>query len=341
MMQKRFIQVVVIGLLVGLLFSPLFGTKNVEARAQKIAYVITGTLGDKGFFDSGYAGLQKAKDDYDVSRIKSVESFNAVDWEPNLRNSAQAGYELIFTGGTPMRDYVAKLAPLFPKQHFVLFDGQLTGIDNVISVEYGEEQGAYVAGVLAALMTTRTDVKGINRDKKVGFIGGMDIAVGRNWLQGFQQGVASVDPKIEVLYAFAGSFGDPAKGKELALAQYGQGADVVLHAAGDTGLGVIEAAAEAGAFAIGSDANQDSIKPGHVLTSVMKRVDKSLYDVATMHFKGPWKGGQTFMYNVVNDGVVLTDMSVIGNKVPKDVRDKVAKAIEGIKDGSIKVVRDR
>ncbi|HAN86139.1 MAG TPA: BMP family ABC transporter substrate-binding protein, partial [Firmicutes bacterium] len=91
MMQKRFIQVVVIGLLVGLLFSPLFGTKNVEARAQKIAYVITGTLGDKGFFDSGYAGLQKAKDDYDVSRIKSVESFNAVDWEPNLRNSAQAG----------------------------------------------------------------------------------------------------------------------------------------------------------------------------------------------------------------------------------------------------------
>ncbi|MGE5572601.1 MAG: BMP family lipoprotein [Bacteroidota bacterium] len=340
-MQKRFIQVVAVGLLVGLFFGPVFGSKHADAKTQNIAYVITGTLGDKGFFDSGWAGLQKAKADYGVGRIKCIESFNPVDWEPNLRNAAQAGYDLIIAGGTPMRDYVAKLAPLFPKQHFVLFDGELSGIDNVISVEYGEEQGAYVAGVLAALMTTRTEVKGINPDKKVGFIGGMDIAVGRNWLQGFQQGVASVDPKIEVLYAFAGSFGDPAKGKELALAQYGQGADVILHAAGDTGLGVIEAAAEAGAFAIGSDSDQDSIKPGHVLTSVMKRVDKSLYDVATMHFKGPWRGGQNFMYNVVNDGVVLTEMSVIGDRVPKDIRAQVARTIQGIKDGSIKVVRNR
>ena len=332
---------IVVGLLIGLLFSPVIGTQYADAKAQNIAYVITGTLGDKGFFDSGYEGLQNAKADYGVGKIKVIESFNPVDWEPNLRNSAQAGYNLIVAGGTPMRDYVAKLAPLFPKQHFVLFDGKLTGIANVISVEYGEEQGAYVAGVLAALMTTRTEVEGINKDKKVGFIGGMDIAVGRNWLQGFKQGVASVDPKIEVLYAFAGSFGDPAKGKELALAQYGQGADVILHAAGDTGLGVIEAAEGANAFAIGSDANQDSIKPGHVLTSIMKRVDNSLHDVATMHFKGPWKGGETFMYNVVNDGVILTDMSVIGDKVPEEVRAEIAKTIEGIKDGSIKVVRDR
>lgn len=340
-MNNRLMKVIVVGLLIGLLFTPVIGTQYADAKAQNIAYVITGTLGDKGFFDSGYDGLQRAKADYGVGKIKVIESFNPVDWEPNLRNSAQAGYDLIFAGGTPMKDYVAKLAPLFPKQHFVLFDGQLTGIDNVISVEYGEEQGAYVAGVLAALMTTKTEVEGINKDKKVGFIGGMDIAVGRNWLQGFQQGVASVDPKIEVLYAFAGSFGDPAKGKELALAQYGQGADVILHAAGDTGLGVIEAAEEAGAFAIGSDANQDSIKPGHVLTSIMKRVDNSLFDVSTMHFKGPWKGGETFMYNVVNDGVILTDMSVIGDKVPKDVRAEIDNTIAGIKDGSIKVVRDR
>ena len=340
--MKKVAAILVLGALVlGVVGCSQSGGNNAKKSNSKIAYVITGTLGDEGFFDSGYEGLGKAKEEFQAQEVKSIESFNPVDWEPNLRNATQAGYDLIFAGGTPMKDYVAKLAPQFPDLHFVLFDGKLTDIDNVISVEYGEEQGAYVAGVLAALMTTATDVAGINPEKKVGFIGGMDIAVGQNWLHGFEQGVKSVDPEIEVLSAFAGTFGDPAKGKELALAQYEQGADVILHGAGDTGLGVLEAAKVAGCYAIGSDADQDSLQPGHVLTSIMKRVDNSLYNAAEMHYTDKWEGGQTFMYNIENDGVVLTDMSVIGDKVPAEIKEKVQSTIDDIKSGKIEVERIR
>lgn len=340
----RYLKKMMAILVLGALVFGVVGCSNSNgetAKDSKIAYVITGTLGDEGFFDSGYEGLGQAKEEFKAQEVKSIESFDPVDWEPNLRNAAQAGYDLIFAGGTPMKDYVAKLAPQFPDIHFVLFDGKITDIENVISVEYGEEQGAYVAGVLAALMTTETDIEGINPEKKVGFIGGMDIAVGQNWLNGFKQGVAAVDPEIEVLSAFAGDFGDPAKGKELALAQYEQGADVILHGAGDTGLGVLEAAKVSGHYAIGSDADQDGLQPGHVLTSVMKRVDNSLYNVAEMHYTDKWEGGQTFMYNIENDGVVLTDMSTIGDKVPEAVREKVQSTIDDIKSGKIEVERIR
>ncbi|NLG86430.1 MAG: BMP family ABC transporter substrate-binding protein [Firmicutes bacterium] len=340
--MKKVAAILVLGALVlGVVGCSNSGENKTKSSNSKIAYVITGTLGDEGFFDSGYEGLCRAKDEFNVQEVKSIESFDPVDWEPNLRNAAQAGYDLIFAGGTPMKDYVEKLAPQFPNLHFVLFDGKITGIENVISVEYGEEQGAYVAGVLAALMTTETDIEGINPEKKVGFIGGMDIAVGQNWLNGFKQGVKAIDPEIEVLSAFAGTFGDPGKGKELALAQYEQGADVILHAAGDTGLGVLEAAKVAGRYAIGSDADQDNLQPGHVLTSIMKRVDNSLFNAAEMHYSDKWEGGQSFMYNIENDGVVLTDMSVIGDKVPAEIKAKVQSAIDDIKSGKIKVERIR
>ena len=178
------------------------------------------------------------------------------------------------------------VAPEFPDTDFVIID-MVVDQPNVRSVVFNEHEGSYLVGVLAA-MASETG--------KVGFVGGMDIPLIRKFACGYVQGVKAANPDAEVFQNMTGTTGaawnDPVKGGELAKSQIDRGADVVYHAAGGTGVGVLQAAADAGKLGIGVDSNQNHLHPGHVLTSMLKRVDNAVYDAMMDVQNGEWTVGR-------------------------------------------------
>ena len=186
-----------------------------------------------------------------------------------------------------------------------------------------------------------TDIEGVNKDHIIGWVGGMDIPVLHDFYTGYEQGAQYIDPDIQILQAFAGEWQNPLKGKELTLAQYDQGADIVMNVASGTGAGVLEAAKEAGKYAIGVDLNQDNDQPGSVLTSMVKRVDNACYLVIKSVVDGSFKGGTTQYLDLAKGGVSLTDFSVmkeaLGDKFPQDIVDKVNDLSDQIISGKIVV----
>ena len=294
------------------------------AKKFKVAYVISNNLGDKSFFDSGFAGLEKAKAELGIE-YKVIQSANSADWEPNLKAAAEEDYDLIIAAASQMHDAVKTVAPQFPDKKFVYLDDIVDG-KNVASIIFAQNEGSFIAGALASLMTTHTELPGMNPEKIVGWVGGADIAVLHDFLIGYEQGAKAVDPDTKVLSSFAGSFSDPAKGKELTLAQYSQGADIVMNVASATGIGILEGAKDAGKYAIGVDSDQDGVYPGSILSSMLKRIDNACFDQIKLAMDKKWKAG-SFEYGLKNKGVGLTDMTVMGDKIPKDVREKL-KAIE-------------
>jgi basic membrane protein A len=174
----------------------------------------------------------------------------------------------------------------YPQVHFALVDGRVEGLGNVASLLFREEEGSFLVGAQAALKS-ETGV--------IGFVGGMEVALIRRFEAGFRAGAMAVRPDVKVLVNYAGvtpsAFTDPVKGKELTLSQIGRGADVVFHAAGTTGNGVIEAARQKGTLAIGVDSNQNYMAPGSVLTSMEKRVDRAVYETIRSLALGDFSGG--------------------------------------------------
>ncbi|WP_425060187.1 Membrane lipoprotein TmpC [Sporomusa carbonis] len=309
-------------------------TSKDTGKKFKVAYVISNNLGDKSFFDSGYAGLERAKKELGIE-YKVIQSANSADWEPNLKAAAEEDYDLIIAAASQMHDAVKNVAPQFPDKKFVYIDDVVEG-NNIASITFAQNEGSFLAGALAALMTTHTELPGMNQDKIVGWVGGADIAVLHDFLIGYEQGAKYIDPSTKVLSSFAGSFSDPAKGKELTLAQYSQGADIVMNVASATGVGILEAAKDAGKYAIGVDSDQDGVYPGHILSSMLKRIDNSCFDQIRLAMEKNWKAGH-FEYGLKNKGVGLTDMTVMGDKIPKDVRDKLAEIEKKVASGEIVV----
>ncbi len=268
--------------------------------------------------------------------------------------------------------------------------GWVGGMDVPVLHDFyvGYEQGAKYIGAAAAMFTKCTDIEGVNDKNIIGWVGGMDVPVLHDFYVGYEQGakyiapdievlqsfagtwsdplkgkeltlaqydqgadivmnVASgtgagvLDPDIEVLQSFAGTWSDPLKGKELTLAQYDQGADIVMNVASGTGAGVLEGAKEAGKYAIGVDLNQDNDQPGSILTSMVKRVDTASYTVIESVVKDKFEGNTTEYLEVANEGVGLTDFSVmkehLGDQFPQEIIDKVNELAEKIKNGEIVV----
>ena len=223
---------------------------------------------------------------------------------------------------------------------FAIIDGVVKG-DNVASSTFAQNEGSFLAGAAAALFTTKTDVTGINDKKIIGWVGGMDIPVLSDFFVGYEQGAKYIDPSIQILKSYAGSFNDPLKGKELTVAQYSQGADIVMNVASGTGNGILEAAKEEGKFAIGVDLNQDDVYPGSILTSMLKRVDVATFMAIESAVKGTFKGNVTNYLDISNGGVSLTDMSTmktaLGDKFPADLLTKIQELEVKVKSGEIKV----
>ncbi|WP_095589530.1 BMP family lipoprotein [Actibacterium ureilyticum] len=229
---------------------------------------------DKSFNEAAFNGAERWAKETGGTYL-DIEMQSEAQREQALRRFAEAGANPIITTGFAMADPVAEVAPDYPEITFVNIDGFLAEIpDNVLMIAFEEHQGSYLVGILAA-MASKTGT--------VGFVGGMDVPLIRHFACGYAQGAKSVNPDIKIVANMTGTtpaaWNDPVKGGELAKAQYSQGADVIYAAAGGTGVGVLQAAADEGIYSIGVDSNQNHLHPGSVLTSMLKRVDVAVYDV--------------------------------------------------------------
>lgn len=307
----------------------------------KVALVIPGALGDKSFFDSAHAGIIEAEKDFDIDVQIIESSYQPAEWEPALRDAAEGGYDLIITGTFQMIDHVQDLAGEYPHQSFVVFDSApddpADARDNVYYILYAQNEGSFLAGAFAALITAYTDLVGVNPDNTIGFIGGLDIPVINDFRVGYEQGARYVNPDIQVLTSFVEDFNDPAKAKELTLAQFDRGADIVFHAAGAAGLGALEAAADSGLYAIGVDLNQNHLHPGSVLTSMLKRVDNSLYRAISLAIEDNLPLGQVEVLGIQEAAVGLAKDEYYDQYVPTDIQQKMETIEQELVDGAVEV----
>jgi basic membrane protein A len=310
-------------------------TSTSSGSGDKIALVSdTGGLDDKGFNQFSVAGFKRGVTDFGF-QDRIYVSKTADDYLPNLTAAAQDGNKFVLAVGYLLGPSVAQAADQFPNVKFAGID-QFYGGDgckkagtctrpNVVGMVYPTEQSGYVAGVVAALMT---------KSKTVSTVGGKKIPSVDNWIAGFQQGVHDTKPGIKTLNAYSQDFEDLAKCKEIALDQISHGSDVVFQVAGKCGLGALDAACEKGKIGIGVDVDQSG-QGKCVLTSALKPLETSVYDMVKTYHDGAFKGGANKFYGVqeLPDAQLLTPFQ---GSVPQSVKDAVAKAEKGLKDGSIK-----
>lgn len=308
-------------------------------KPLKVAIVYTGLLGDKSYNDSANIGAKKATDDFGVE-VTSLEGLTAQEWEANLISACEDDYDLIIGASSNIADFIQEHGPNYPDKMFAVIDTTVD-LPNVQSISFAQNEGSFLAGAAAALFTQHTEIEGVNDKAIIGWVGGMDIPVLHDFYTGYEQGAKYVNPDIKILQSFAGSWTDPLKGKELTLAQFDQGADIVMNVASGTGPGILEAAKEAGKYAIGVDLDQDNDQPGSVLTSMVKRVDSAVYLTIQSAVEGDFQGGSTKYLSLAENGVSLTDFSVmkehLGDKFPQEIVDKVDELAKKIIDGEIKV----
>ncbi len=300
-----------------------------------------GGLGDKSFNDLSYAGLQRAESELGVE-IEVVESGEATDYENNITQLVNAGFNPIFAVGFLMTDTLIKVAPQSPETTFggidIFFEEPAA---NVVGLNFKEQEAAYLAGVMAAMLTTQTEVDDRINDKKViGFVGGMEIPAVQRFKIGYEAGAKSVDPAIEVKSVYTGSFTDQQKGAEAAKAMIEGGADIIFAAAGQTGNGSFSAAKDNKALFIGVDADQYNTltDPGDtIVTSAVKRVDNAVFQTVEAAVKGELKGGENKVFGLAEDGVGLAEFHEWDSKMPQEIKDAIAKAQEDIKSGAVTV----
>ncbi|MEO1398122.1 MAG: BMP family ABC transporter substrate-binding protein, partial [Pseudomonadota bacterium] len=229
-----------------------------------------GGKNDKSFNEAAFTGAERFKTETGTE-YKDFEIQNDAQREQAMRRFARDGHNPVVAIGFSQAAALEKVAKEFPDTKFAIVD-MVVQQPNVRSILFTEHEGSYLVGVMAAKAS---------KTGKVGFVGGMDIPLIRKFACGYVQGVKSVNPDFEVFQNMTGTTGaawnDPVKGGELAKSQIDRGADVVYHAAGGTGIGVLQAAADAGALGIGVDSNQNGMHPGKVLTSMLKRVDNAVY----------------------------------------------------------------
>lgn len=293
-----------------------------------------GGRGDKSFNDAAYAGLERAQRDLGIEFV-TMETGEGTDREAALRQLAAGGQQLVFGVGFLFSDDIRRLAEEFPDVKFACVDYTVqegeTLPPNLVALKFREEEGSYLVGALAGLMT---------ETGTVGFVGGMEIPLIKKFEAGYRAGVMAVRPDARVLVKYAGTTGnafkDPTKGKELALAEYHDGADIIFHASGSTGLGVFEAARELDKLAIGVDADQWDEAPRYVLTSMIKRVDNAVYDTILEVSQGGWSGG-VHVFGLADDGVGWVYDANNRGMIPDPVKAQVDTLEARIERGAIEV----
>jgi basic membrane protein A len=339
--MKRLIASAALGLLT--LIAPAYAD-----GPKSVALFINGTLGDKSFFDSAQRGMDRLQSELGLETRTVEAGWDPTRWEAGLIDLADSGeYDTIITGTFTMVDYVERISAEYPDIKFMLFDGivnyEKCGCVNVHSILFKQNEASYLAGALAATLTI-SEGPGRNPDKVLGFLGGMEIPVIKDFLVGYTAGAQSVLPDVTVLGQYANNFADPAVGKEIALAQYGQNADIVFAVAGGTGQGALEAAVDQGKIAIGVDSDQSAIYADSnpaiskaIVTSVLKNVDNALVNAMTRYKNGEEIFGTPDAQGLATGGVGLAINDVTRSYVSPETLAMIDDLTKKIIDGTIKV----
>ena len=312
----------------------------------RVVLLINGTLGDRSFFDSAHNGLQMIEEQLNAE-VRTIEmSYDQTRWEPTLWDVSEQDWDMIILGTWQMTEFLQDIAAEFPDNRYVIFDTAVDyslGLENVYSILYKQNEGSFLAGALAA-MVTNSDMELSNDQKMIGFLGGMDIPVINDFLVGYIEGALYVDEDIDVYVSYIGSFDDSATGKEMALAQYNAGVDIGFNVAGQAGLGQLDAAQEVNRYALGVDSDQamvfaesDPEKAELVLTSMLKRVDNSLLRAAEMHLDGTLPYGQAEELGLVEEAVGLANNEFYQRNVPAEMRQQLEELADMIVSGEITV----
>jgi basic membrane protein A len=314
------------------------GAEAAEAGAapQTVVYLINGALGDNAFYDSGQAGIDQLAADYGVETRTIECNFDAGQYEPALQ--AAVGYsDVIFVISYGFEDQLMEFADQYPDKVFVNIDTVVQNEGGTItSVDFIEEESAYLTGVVAGMLTLDTSVPNINEDKIIGAVGGDVDPVIDAFMFAYENGAHSVDPEISVERKYLGDWEDSAKGKQAALQLYDAGADVVFQIAAAAGIGVLQAAGERDLYAIGVDTNQNDIVPGHVVASDIKDVGQAIQQVYATVVDGTYEPGAVLKYGLAS-GAVDVVFDAQEQVLPQDIIDHVDDLRQQIIDGDLVV----
>jgi basic membrane protein A len=284
---------------------------------------------DKSFNNSAFNGAMEAKKALGVT-VSTVDAADNNAFDGLLRKFAEKKFDLVIGIGFAQMDAMAKVSKQFPDTKFAIVDAEVKN-PNVRSLLFEEHEGSYLVGAIAAMLS---------KSGKVGFVGGMEIPLIRRFEMGYKAGAQKVNPKADVMSGFVGmtseAWNNPTKAKEIANSQYTKGAEVVFHAAGASGLGVFDAAEEKKKLAIGVDSNQNYMKPGIIATSMLKRVDRAVFDTIQDTKNGKFSAGVK-RFGLANEGVDYAIDEHNKKLLPKEVLDKVNALKKDIISGKIKV----
>lgn len=303
-------------------------TKNVK---KNIAIVYsTGGKGDKSFNDSAFRGLQKAQKELGITFKEYEPKDPSSEAKDILMQYAESGeYDLIIGVGYTIKDSLTAVAQSFPDQKFAIIDDEIK-LPNVVSLKYKEEEGSFLVGAVAAMMT---------KTGTIGFVGANESDLIKKFYDGYEQGAKYVKPDIKVLKVYIGgsnAFNDPASAKAKTETLIQQKADVIYHASGASGAGVFQAVKEKNVYGIGVDSNQDGLYPGTILTSMMKYVDNTVFDTIKSVVDGNFKA-ETKVFGIKENGVGTTDFEFTKDKIGEENIKKLEQIKQDIRDGKIVV----
>lgn len=293
-------------------------------------------LGDQSFNDMAYAGLFKIKKEFGTHLVFEDSEKSDAAFGASMQRLIEKGSDIIVANGFYMQELVEKYARQHPEVHFILQDAVVEGLDNVVCILYSVNEGSFLAGAFAALMSN---------SRQVGFIGGVDIPIMHSFRKGFKQGVQHISPKVSVEERFISiapdfsGFKNPSKAHDIAVEFYESGIDIIFSAAGLSGNGVIQAAKETGKFAIGVDSDQDYMAQGNVITSMMKRLDVATYTEVKKVIEGNSRSGPV-TYGLAEEGVGLSPMKFTRHLIPFSVTSEIEEIKRDIISGKITVTEN-
>ena len=320
-----------------------------QEETVKVACMLNGLLGDKGLLDSAAEGVQRAEAELDGLEVKVIEAgYDASKWEATLEDLSSQDYDIIITGLYSMKEYVQLIAPEYPDVKYIVFDTtpdyEQYDLGNVFSITYMQNEGAFLAGALAALVS-QSDMPLVNSENNIiSVVGGSDSPVINDFVVGYIQGAKYVDPSITVLNAYIASVSDAPKCKDVSLQMYAQNSNVNFSPSGGAVMGSMDAAKEAGKYVIGVDADQamqfietDPEMADLVLTSSIKNVGQSLYLALERYLNNDIPWGTSEVMGLEEGTVGLAKNEIYEKTVPQEIKDQIDEIEQKVISGEIEV----
>ena len=312
---------------------------EIDEEALKVALLVPGNLGDKSFFDSANNGMQLIEEQLGAE-IKVVEmGVDQTKWEPTVLDFSDQDWDIIISGMWDMTPVLNEVAELYPDNHYINFDtSDETVAENVYAMFYKTNELSFLAGSLAALQAEAAG------SDTIGFIGGMDNPGINDFLIGYIEGAQYINPDIKVATSYAGSFVDATKGKEVAISMYNQGVEIIFQVAGQTGVGIIDAAKELGKPVIGVDSDQtlafmesDPEKANSIVSSALKKVDEAILRAVKLHEEGTLPYGTHETLGLPEGVVGLAKNDIFKEKVSAENQAKLDEVEAAVVAGEVTV----